>query len=218
MTRSRGRRRSGKGCASASQTSGTPTPPTTPSSAGSQGTSIGVREKPDRHQWVARRSRARCGPGNRAHAPVSHSGRRDDVARTDQERRRGACGSPASSGTRALGPRSAGCSRRTGLARPHWERHTGLASSSSSPTPAPGTPSSRRCPCSSTARFTSRRAPTSAAPSSCRLPIAGWSQFLELAPDSGLKFGELAQAGEYWWGRKIPRDLPDGTLGQWRPK
>lgn len=37
--------------------------------------------------------------------------------------------------------------------------------------------------------------------------LAGWSQFLELAPDSGLKFGELAQAGEYWWGRKIPRDL-----------
>ena len=37
--------------------------------------------------------------------------------------------------------------------------------------------------------------------------LAGWKQFLELAPDSGLKFGELAQAGEYWWDRKIPRDL-----------
>ena len=37
--------------------------------------------------------------------------------------------------------------------------------------------------------------------------LAGWKQFLDLAPDSGLKFGELAQAGEYWWDRKIPRDL-----------
>ena len=36
---------------------------------------------------------------------------------------------------------------------------------------------------------------------------AGWKQFLELAPASGRKFGELAQAGEYWWDRKIPRDL-----------
>jgi len=37
--------------------------------------------------------------------------------------------------------------------------------------------------------------------------LAGWKQFLELAPASGLKFGELAQAGEYWWDLKIPRDL-----------
>ena len=37
--------------------------------------------------------------------------------------------------------------------------------------------------------------------------LAAWKQFLELAPDSGLKFGDLAQAGEYWWDRKIPRDL-----------
>ena len=37
--------------------------------------------------------------------------------------------------------------------------------------------------------------------------LAGWQHFIELAPDSGLKFTELAQAGEYWWDRKIPRDL-----------
>lgn len=37
--------------------------------------------------------------------------------------------------------------------------------------------------------------------------LAGWRHFLEYAPESGLKFGELAQIGEYWWGRKIPRDL-----------
>ena len=37
--------------------------------------------------------------------------------------------------------------------------------------------------------------------------LAGWKQYLELAPDSGLKFGDLAEAGEYWWDRKIPRDL-----------
>jgi len=37
--------------------------------------------------------------------------------------------------------------------------------------------------------------------------LAGWRRFLDLAPASGLKFGELEQAGTYWWGRKIPRDL-----------
>ena len=31
--------------------------------------------------------------------------------------------------------------------------------------------------------------------------LAGWQHFFELAPDSGLKFTELAQAGEYWWDR-----------------
>ncbi len=36
---------------------------------------------------------------------------------------------------------------------------------------------------------------------------AGWRSFLDLAPASGLKFGELEVAGDYWWGRKIPRDL-----------
>ena len=36
---------------------------------------------------------------------------------------------------------------------------------------------------------------------------AGWQSYLELAPASGLKFTELDQAGEYWWDRRIPRDL-----------
>ncbi|MCK6529703.1 SNF2-related protein [Myxococcota bacterium] len=36
---------------------------------------------------------------------------------------------------------------------------------------------------------------------------AGWQEFLALAPASGLKFTELAEAGEYWWGRKLPRDV-----------
>ncbi len=39
-------------------------------------------------------------------------------------------------------------------------------------------------------------------------PIAeGWREFLALAPASGLKWSELAEAGEYWWSRKVPRDL-----------
>ena len=39
-------------------------------------------------------------------------------------------------------------------------------------------------------------------------PIAeGWREFLALAPASGLKWGELNEAGEYWWSRKVPRDL-----------
>lgn len=37
--------------------------------------------------------------------------------------------------------------------------------------------------------------------------LAGWQLFLQRALDSGLKFGELAASGEYWWDRKIPRDL-----------
>lgn len=37
--------------------------------------------------------------------------------------------------------------------------------------------------------------------------VAGWRQFLEMAPGSGLKFGEIEQAGVYWWDRKIPRTL-----------
>ena len=37
--------------------------------------------------------------------------------------------------------------------------------------------------------------------------LAGWRHFLELAPASGLKFGELDQAGVYWWDRRIPRTL-----------
>jgi len=39
-------------------------------------------------------------------------------------------------------------------------------------------------------------------------PIAdGWGEFLSLAPASGLKWGELNAAAEYWWSRKVPRDL-----------
>jgi hypothetical protein len=36
---------------------------------------------------------------------------------------------------------------------------------------------------------------------------AGWQSYLELAPASEMKFTELDQAGEYWWERRIPRDL-----------
>ena len=35
----------------------------------------------------------------------------------------------------------------------------------------------------------------------------GWQAFLAQAPASGLKFGELAEAGRWWWGRSIPRNL-----------
>lgn len=37
--------------------------------------------------------------------------------------------------------------------------------------------------------------------------LAGWRDFLALAPASGLKFAELEQAGLYWWDRRIPRTL-----------
>ena len=40
---------------------------------------------------------------------------------------------------------------------------------------------------------------------------AGWVAFLEAAPRSGLKFGDLALAGSWWWGRTIPRNLLSGT-------
>ena len=36
---------------------------------------------------------------------------------------------------------------------------------------------------------------------------AAWARFLDLAPESTLKFGELADAGRWWWGRSIPRNL-----------
>ena len=39
---------------------------------------------------------------------------------------------------------------------------------------------------------------------------AGWQAFLAQAPESGLKFGELAEAGRWWWGRTIPRNLLSG--------
>jgi hypothetical protein len=36
---------------------------------------------------------------------------------------------------------------------------------------------------------------------------AGWEDFLRLGPESRAKWGELEEAGLFWWGRKIPRDL-----------
>jgi hypothetical protein len=41
--------------------------------------------------------------------------------------------------------------------------------------------------------------------------LAGWRDYLALAPTSGLKFGELEQAGLYWWNRRIPRNLLSST-------
>ncbi len=41
----------------------------------------------------------------------------------------------------------------------------------------------------------------------------GWRRFLELAPSSGLKWSELAEAGEYWWNNKLPRDVLSATKG-----
>jgi len=37
--------------------------------------------------------------------------------------------------------------------------------------------------------------------------LAGWQRFLELAPASGLKFGELREVGASYWARKFPRGL-----------
>lgn len=34
---------------------------------------------------------------------------------------------------------------------------------------------------------------------------AGWRRFLALAVNSNVTFAELAAAGGYWWGRRIPR-------------
>jgi hypothetical protein len=42
--------------------------------------------------------------------------------------------------------------------------------------------------------------------------LAGWQRFLEVAPASGLKFGELREAGAAYWARKFPRGLL-GTQG-----
>jgi SNF2-related domain/N-6 DNA Methylase/Helicase conserved C-terminal domain len=45
-------------------------------------------------------------------------------------------------------------------------------------------------------------------PSSVLPPtVAGWQRFLELAPRSGEKFGTLEDAGLWWFGRRIPRNL-----------
>lgn len=40
---------------------------------------------------------------------------------------------------------------------------------------------------------------------------AGWRAYLAAAPGGGLKFGELAEAGRWWWGRAIPRNLRSGA-------
>jgi hypothetical protein len=37
--------------------------------------------------------------------------------------------------------------------------------------------------------------------------LAGWQRFLDLAPASGLKFGELREVGQAYWVRKFPRGL-----------
>ncbi len=42
---------------------------------------------------------------------------------------------------------------------------------------------------------------------------AGWRRLLEIAPSSGLKWSELAEAGEYWWDRKLPRDVLSAARG-----
>ncbi len=48
--------------------------------------------------------------------------------------------------------------------------------------------------------------------------LAGWREFLALAPASGMKFTEGEEAGVYSWERKIPRDLlSDRSLGSGTP-
>jgi superfamily II DNA or RNA helicase/predicted RNA methylase len=42
---------------------------------------------------------------------------------------------------------------------------------------------------------------------------AGWQAFLAQAPSSGLTFTELANAGKWWWGRNVPRNLLSGGGG-----
>jgi hypothetical protein len=42
---------------------------------------------------------------------------------------------------------------------------------------------------------------------------AGWQAFLAQAPSSGLTFTELANAGKWWWGRNVPRNLLSGGAG-----
>ena len=37
--------------------------------------------------------------------------------------------------------------------------------------------------------------------------LGGWREYLSLAPTSGLRWTELNDVAEYWWGRGIPRDL-----------
>jgi hypothetical protein len=44
--------------------------------------------------------------------------------------------------------------------------------------------------------------------------LAGWQRYLELAPTSGLKFGDLREAALAWWERKFPRGLLTVSGGQ----
>lgn len=43
--------------------------------------------------------------------------------------------------------------------------------------------------------------------------LAGWNEFLRLAPSSELTFTQLREAGGYWWERKIPRTLLSDARG-----
>lgn len=43
---------------------------------------------------------------------------------------------------------------------------------------------------------------------------AGWSAFLDAAAGSGLKFGEIAEVGRWWWGRPIPGHLLSGEADE----
>jgi hypothetical protein len=35
----------------------------------------------------------------------------------------------------------------------------------------------------------------------------GWAEFLQLAPDAGLRWSELDEVAAWWWGRSVPRDI-----------
>lgn len=39
----------------------------------------------------------------------------------------------------------------------------------------------------------------------------GWQRFLALAPATKLKWGELNEAADYWWGRAFPKGLLGGV-------
>ncbi|MEZ4430575.1 MAG: helicase-related protein, partial [Nannocystaceae bacterium] len=39
------------------------------------------------------------------------------------------------------------------------------------------------------------------------MTLAGWREYLRLAPSSGHKLGELRQVGQAWWARRVPRGL-----------
>ena len=45
--------------------------------------------------------------------------------------------------------------------------------------------------------------------------LAGWREFLALAPASGMKFTEIEEAGAYWWDSKVPRNLFTRQIGEY---